>query len=92
MEAPRHVDIRVTGRVQGVSFRASARKAAMDLGVCGFAQNRPDGSVYMEAEGSDANVEAFIAWCRRGPEAARVDAAVVTDGAMKGYSVFEIVR
>jgi acylphosphatase len=63
---------RVTGRVQGVFFRASTRQEAERLGVVGWVQNEPDGSVAIEAEGEEAAVRALLAYCAHGPPGARV--------------------
>ncbi|MCA8948980.1 MAG: acylphosphatase [Planctomycetes bacterium] len=63
----------VTGRVQGVGFRASARDAAARLGVAGFVRNRDDGAVEGEAEGDEATLAQFVAWLRQGPPWGRVD-------------------
>ena len=71
---PVHYSIRVTGKVQGVFYRASARAEAERLGLKGFVRNESDGSVYAEAEGEAEALELFLAWCRRGPPHARVDA------------------
>ncbi len=72
------VRIVVTGKVQGVFFRASARDEANRLNIGGFAMNRPDGSVLIEAEGEPGAVEQFRNWCSRGPSRARVDDLNVT--------------
>jgi acylphosphatase len=64
----------VRGRVQGVWFRASACERAEELGVVGWVRNRADGAVELEAEGARAAVDALVAWCRRGPAGAKVDA------------------
>ncbi len=66
------VRIVVTGRVQGVFFRAGARDEARRLGIGGFARNEPDGSVLIEAEGSPLAVERFQDWCGAGPPRAEV--------------------
>jgi acylphosphatase len=71
--------IRITGRVQGVWFRAGAARQADRLGVGGFARNERDGSVTVEAEGAPAAVEAMIAWCRVGPPRAEVVGVTVED-------------
>jgi acylphosphatase len=71
------VRLRVTGRVQGVWFRASAEREAVRLGVAGFARNERDGSVVVEAEGAPAAVEAMVAWCRIGPPRAEVVSTTV---------------
>lgn len=86
----KHVDVRVIGLVQGVFFRASAQRAAEGLGVTGTARNEADGSVFLEAEGSDEAVERFVAWCRRGPSHARVDRLAVVEGEIRGYRGFTI--
>lgn len=70
----------VSGMVQGVSYRFSAADRARGLGLDGFVRNLPDGRVEAEAEGERAAVEAFVAWCRRGPSLARVEAVEVTWG------------
>lgn len=63
----------VTGRVQGVGFRASARAAATRLGVAGFVRNRDDGAVEGEAEAGESALAEFVAWLRQGPPWGRVD-------------------
>ncbi len=72
------VHLLAAGRVQGVFFRKSAADEARRLGLCGWVRNLPDGRVEAEAEGERAAVEALVAWCRRGPPAARVDDLAVT--------------
>lgn len=63
---------RVTGRVQGVYFRASTREQALRLGLAGWARNLPDGSVDVLAAGDAEAVDALAAWLQRGPPQARV--------------------
>jgi acylphosphatase len=65
--------LRVTGLVQGVFYRQSTANEAARLGLSGSVRNLPDGSVEVVAEGRRAEVEALVAWCRRGPPAARVE-------------------
>ena len=65
--------MRVTGLVQGVNYRATARREAERLGLSGFARNEPDGSVTVEAEGDPEALAEFARWCAQGPPAARVD-------------------
>ena len=64
----------VSGRVQGVGYRASARMQALQLGLCGHALNRPDGSVEVLASGAAEALDALQRWLQRGPPAARVEA------------------
>jgi acylphosphatase len=64
----------VSGRVQGVFYRASCREQALSLNVVGHAENRFDGSVEVLASGSVEALDALERWLRRGPPAAQVDA------------------
>lgn len=88
----KHFNITIRGKVQGVWFRASAQQAARQLGLVGFAQNLPDGSVYAEAEGTEAALLAFLDWCRRGPDLARVDEVLMSEGLVQGFPDFGIRR
>ena len=81
---------RVSGRVQGVSFRWYAQEQARALGVRGWVRNEPDGSVLLHAEGDEAAVDALVEWCRRGPSSARVSDVAVRDDAPSGATSFEI--
>jgi len=89
MEA-RHV--RVTGRVQGVGYRAWAQRTAEALGVTGWVRNRPEGSVEAVVAGPGEAVEAMIAAMRDGPAAARVAAVEVADADPPPEDGFRIVR
>jgi acylphosphatase len=85
------VHLTVSGRVQGVAFRASAAEEARRLGLRGWVRNLPDGRVEAEAEGAREAVERLVAWCRRGPPAARVDDLTVAWGEARGeLPAFEI--
>ncbi|MBM4395103.1 MAG: acylphosphatase [Deltaproteobacteria bacterium] len=64
---------RVTGRVQGVFFRASTRHEAERLGIAGRAVNLPDGSVEVVAQGPADRLDLLEAWLHVGPPGARVD-------------------
>jgi acylphosphatase len=75
----RRVRALVTGRVQGVAFRASAVDEARRHGLTGWVQNRDDGSVELEAQGDQAPIAALLAWCAHGPPAARVTGVSVED-------------
>ncbi|GAA0239635.1 acylphosphatase [Rhodanobacter caeni] len=63
----------VTGKVQGVFYRASTREQARMLGICGQAENRADGSVEVLASGSVRALEALERWLSKGPPMAVVD-------------------
>jgi len=83
------VQARVSGRVQGVSFRWCTQERARGLGVAGWVRNEPDGSVFLHAEGEDDAVDALVAWCRTGPPAARVTDVAVREAAASGATSFE---
>ena len=76
--------ILITGRVQGVLYRASLREEAARLGVAGWARNLRDGRVESLFEGDREAVEALIAWCRRGPPLARVERVDIEWGEYTG--------
>ena len=69
----------VSGRVQGVFFRASTREKALALGVSGFACNLPDGRVEVVALGESDAVASLIKWLWEGPPAAQVTGVEVSD-------------
>ena len=87
----RRVRAIVSGRVQGVSYRASTADTARRLGVVGWVKNRYDGTVELEAEGADDKVAALLEWCKDGPPAARVERVAVEElaatGADKSFSI-----
>jgi len=88
--ACRHLFVR--GRVQGVGFRWHTRAEARALGLAGWVQNLPDGRVEAWVEGEPAALERFLAWIRRGPPAAHVDALEVVEATPAGLSDFETRR
>jgi len=63
----------VSGKVQGVCFRAGCRDQALGLGLRGLARNLPDGRVEVLAAGRAEAVDALARWLRQGPPLARVD-------------------
>jgi acylphosphatase len=84
------VDVVVTGRVQGVFFRASCAEQAERLGVAGWIANRPDGSVAGHFEGSPEAVDALVDWCRSGPPSAAVADVSVEEAAPEGQRRFDV--
>ena len=85
------LELRITGRVQGVGYRYALRREAETLGVTGWVRNRGDGSVQVLAQGAPAAVEALVAWARRGPPGSRVaDVIVATADHAQTCASFEI--
>ena len=70
--------IQVMGRVQGVGFRWGVAIEARNRGIKGFVKNLSNGSVYIEAEGSGEQLNAFVEWCKKGPGFSSVE-SVTTD-------------
>ena len=87
-----HVNIRITGKVQGVSFRAALLDKARELGLRGFVRNQPEGSVYAEVEGDEDLINTLIAWCHKGPPGARVERIEVSTGSPKAFEGFEVMK
>ncbi len=86
----KRIHVWVSGRVQGVFFRQSARAEAERLGLRGWVRNLTDGRVEGVAEGEPEAVDAWLAWCRRGPATARVEAVRVEEeapGRERGFQV-----
>ena len=84
----RHLSI--TGRVQGVFYRAWAREQAERLGVTGWVRNCPDGHVEAHVEGDQAAVEQMIERLRDGPPAANVENLRVWDADTFDFDGFEV--
>lgn len=82
----------VSGRVQGVYFRESARAEALRLGLSGWVRNLADGRVEGAFEGDAASVAAAVAWCRSGPPRALVTGVEVITEDPEGRAGFEILR
>lgn len=82
----------VSGRVQGVFFRASTLEQAVALGLSGHARNLPDGRVEVLAVGDDPALDALARWLHTGPPMARVDGVSVMPvedraGAVEGFRI-----
>lgn len=88
----KHIDIIVQGKVQGVFYRNSTKAVADQLGVRGYVMNQDNGDVFIAAEADDLSLELFLEWCSKGPEAARVSGLTTTDGEVKNYRNFEILK
>ena len=84
--------VHISGRVQGVYFRANTCIRARVLGLTGWVRNLPDGRVEMIFEGEHNNAEAMLAWCRNGTPPARVDhVEAEEENAEGGFTGFDIV-
>jgi acylphosphatase len=70
----KHYNIWIKGIVQGVFFRKHTRLKAIELSLTGFVRNLPDGRVYIELEGDEENIQAFIKWAESNPGNSVVEA------------------
>ncbi|QSP93999.1 acylphosphatase [Marinobacter salinisoli] len=81
----------ISGKVQGVYYRASTESTANEIGVTGYARNLPDGRVEVVAEGTEEQLGKLRAWCQKGPPDARVEdiemAEQVATGAFSGFGI-----
>ena len=75
----KRVHVHISGRVQGVFFRAETQHAAINFKLTGWVRNTADGRVEAVFEGEDENVDKMIVWCRVGPSAARVEDVTIKE-------------
>ncbi len=86
-------ELLITGRVQGVFYRATAQQEGMRLSLLGEVRNLPDGSVEAVVEGPRERIEEFIDWCKRGPPSADVENVRVRwSKALGEFRTFMIAR
>lgn len=88
----KHYTIIISGDVQNVGFRHNAKLKAKDLGIQGFARNEKDGTVYIEAEGTEEALKKFVEFCKTGPEEAKVKNVTVKEGEIQNYDEFNVER
>ncbi|MCB1755214.1 MAG: acylphosphatase [Gammaproteobacteria bacterium] len=81
----------VSGRVQGVSFRAYTRKAALQLGLAGWVRNLRDGRVEIKVCGDTQQVERLVKWLPDGIPAARIDRLTKQTIPAEQFSGFDIL-
>ncbi len=85
--------LRITGKVQGVWFRASAKDKALSLQLRGKVWNEPDDAVGALVQGQEENVQAFIEWCKVGPPLAKVEEVLVMEDVLDVvFTTFEIAK
>ena len=87
----KHLNIFIYGRVQGVFFRHFSQREAQKLGIKGSVKNLADGSLYIEAEGEEKDLEKFKKWCQKGPRFAKVQNLKTSESPIKNFNKFEII-
>ena len=80
----KRVHVFISGRVQGVFFRAETQRAAESFNLTGWVCNVPDGRVEAVFEGEDANIDKMLAWCYIGPPHARVENVTIKEDPYTG--------
>jgi acylphosphatase len=86
------ISITVSGKVQGVYYRQSAKEKAQELDITGSVQNLANGDVYLIATGTPDQLKQLVEWCRRGPSRARVSEVKVAETAAQEFTGFRITR
>ncbi len=87
----KRVRLRITGHVQGVFFRDSAKRYADAQQLTGWVKNLPDGSLAAEVQGNNDAVRQFVDWCHMGPDSAQVDTVDVRATDLTAERTFEIL-
>lgn len=91
MEKQTQLHVLITGRVQGVFFRARTKEVADRLGVRGWVKNLPEGSVEAVFEGDAPLVQEMMQWCHQGPPLSVVDQIKIrSSGSPSGFKDFQI--
>jgi acylphosphatase len=85
------MELVISGRVQGVNYRATIMRWCRDRGLTGYIINRSDGTVYLLAQGASGELESLIQKCYAGPESAQVQSVSVKYSPLAtGYPTFSI--
>ncbi len=86
------IHLLIKGKVQGVFYRATAKKVADQLGVNGWIKNTKEGEVEVIATGNEEALNEFLNWCKQGPKDAKVTDVVLTTKNPEAFNGFSIVR
>ncbi len=86
----KHLNIQISGKVQKVGFRFYSMQAAYKYNLKGYSKNMMDGSVLIEAEGEEEDLNGYLLWCKNGPPGSKVTDVKVEEGDIIGFTEFEI--
>lgn len=86
------IHLLIKGKVQGVFYRATAKKIAGKLNITGWIKNTKDDDVEATIAGDEDKLQEFINWCKQGPEKAYVEEVIVTKLKDIMFTNFEIIR
>lgn len=86
----RHLNLTLSGKVKHIGFRFMTMQAAYKHGVTGYVRNKSNGSIYIEVEGEDENLQSFLDWCKTGPVGAEITEIDTVEAEMKDFKSFDI--
>ncbi len=86
------VHLEIKGKVQGVFFRATAKKIAEKYRLTGWIRNKINGNVEAVVTGKKEDISMFIDWCKEGPGNAKVDDVIVTNEEETFFNNFFVKR
>ncbi len=86
----KHLNILITGNVIRVGFRFLAMTKAYEENITGFVRNEHNGTLYIEAEGIEKDLNNFVNWCKQGPPGSKVDNIIINEGNLVNYESFDI--
>ena len=85
------IHLLVSGRVQGVFFRANVRDRALQLGLKGYAKNLQNGNVKVVAQGNEEKLKELIEFIQKGPGIAKVTDLKIKHKEPENFTTFEII-
>ena len=85
-----HLELNITGKVQGIGFRYEVKDIADKLSIQGYARNLPDGSVVIEAEAASQVLDQFLELIKGSPGYSKVENVAIDKGKLKHYREFTI--
>ena len=86
----KHLEIVVSGRVQGVNFRRYTLQKSLELGLHGYVKNTPEGNVLIHAQGDESQLNQLLTWCKKGSPLSMVEAIEVIELPVEAFTAFEI--
>jgi len=86
------ISIIISGKVQGVFFRQSAKEKSLALGINGRISNLPDGTVHIIATGTKEQLDELTGWCKQGPPTAKVTTTAIKELPLQLFDHFSIER
>ena len=86
------IRLTITGKVQGVFYRATTKDVADLTGVKGWVKNLPDNNVEITVTAPEETLLKFINWCKQGPPKAKVEDVIVEELDLQGFNDFRIIR